>query len=326
MMRRLALAALVLVAAIVGGGWYWWQQQQARLPDYIAYGNGRIEADEIHVATKNGGRIEEVAVAEGDYVERGEIVARMDRAELEAALAQAQAETARAQESVAAAKAAIVQRESELKFAEQELGRTLKLLAQGNVSQQRADEQQAKRDIARAALDSARAQLTSAERSVDAADAETRRIQVQADDTVLIAPTAGRVLYRLAEPGEVLAAGGRVVTILNLASVHMSIFLPTQEAGRVLIGNDARIVLDAYSQFVIPARVTFVSPDAQFTPREVETQSERDKLMFRVKVSVPTELLLEHLDKVRTGLPGVAYVMLGSAATEWPEPLTIKLQ
>lgn len=325
MTRRHLIAGLVLVALAAGGGWYWWRQQQTQLPDDIAYGNGRIEADEIHVATKNGGRVEELTVEEGDYVERGQVIARMDRAELDAALAQSRAEAARARESVAAAKATIVQRQSELRFAEQELARTLKLLSQGNVSQQRADELQAKRDIARAGLDSARAQLTSAERAVDAAEAETRRIQVRIDDTVLTAPQAGRVLYRLAEPGEVLAAGGRVVTILNLASVHMTIFLPTREAGRVLIGNEARIVLDAYSQYVIPARVTFVSPDAQFTPREVETQSERDKLMFRVKVSVPTELLLEHLDKVRTGLPGVAYVRLGSAATGWPEPLETKL-
>jgi HlyD family secretion protein len=324
MIRRIAIAALILAAAAAGGGWYWWEELRTRLPDHIAAGNGRVEADEIHVATKNGGRVEEVAVEEGDYVERGQVVARLDRAEIEAAHARAEAETARSRESVVATRGIIVQRESELIFAEQELARTLKLLSQGNVSQQRADEQQARRDIARAALDTARAQLTSAERAVDAAEAEARRIQVQLDDTVLTAPQAGRVLYRLAEPGEVLGAGGRVVTILNLASVHMTIFLPTAQAGRVLIGNEARIVLDAYPQFVIPAQVSFVSPEAQFTPREVETRSEREKLMFRIKVAVPTELLLEHLDKVRTGLPGEAYVMLGTA-TGWPERLAVKL-
>jgi HlyD family secretion protein len=324
MIRRLAIAALIIAVAAAGGGWYWWNELRTRLPDHIAAGNGRIEADEIHVATKDGGRVEEVTVQEGDYVERGQVVARLDRAELEAAHAQAEAETARARESVVAARGVIVQRQSELKFAEQELGRTLKLLEQGNVSQQRADEQQAQRDIARAALDTARAQLTSAERAVEAAEAEVRRLQVRLDDTVLTAPEAGRVLYRLAEPGEVLGTGGRVVTILNLARVHMTIFLPTVQAGRVLIGNEARIVLDAYPQFVIPARVSFVSPEAQFTPREVETRSERDKLMFRIKVAVPTELLLEHLDKVRTGLPGEAYIMLGTA-TEWPEQLAVTL-
>lgn len=325
-MKRPLATALVLAGAVAVaiGGWTWWQQQQLRLPDFLATGNGRIEAEEIHVATRNGGRVVEIAVEEGDLVERGQILARMDTAELEAAHAQAEAETARARESVAAARATIVQRESELKFAEQELRRALLLLERGNVAQQRVDQTQLQRDTGRAALDSAKAQLTSAERAVDAASAEARRIQTQIDDAVLEAPQGGRVLYRLAEPGEVLAAGGRVVTILDLTDVHMTIFLPTAQAGRVLIGNEARIVLDAYPQYVIPARVTFLSPEAQFTPREVETRSEREKLMFRVKVSVPTELLLEHLDKVRTGLPGDAYVLLGTAM-DWPEQLAVKL-
>jgi HlyD family secretion protein len=317
------VAAAVVVAAVVGG-WYWWQQHQSRLPEHVAAGNGRIEAEEIHVATKNGGRVVEVAVDEGDLVERGQVLARMDTAELDASLARAEAEVARAHESVAAARATVVQRESELIFAEQELRRALLLLERGNVAQQRVDQMQSQRDAAHAALDAAKAQLTSAERAVDAAEAEARRIRTQIDDAVLVAPEGGRVLYRLAEPGEVLGAGGRVVTLLNLTDVHMTIFLPTAEAGRVLIGNEARIVLDAYPQYVIPARVTFVSPEAQFTPREVETRSERDKLMFRVKVSVPAELLLQHLDKVRTGLPGEAYVLLGTA-TEWPERLAVKL-
>jgi len=325
-MNRPTAALLVVLAAAIAGaiGWYWWNERQSRLPDHIAAGNGRIEADEIHVATKSAGRVVEIAVDEGDMVERGQVLARMDTAELEAARAHAEAEVARARESVAAARAMIVQRESELRFAELELRRGLQLLERGNVAQQRVDELQSRRDAARAALDSAKAQLASAERAVDAAGAEMRRIETQIDDATLTAPRTGRVLYRLAEPGEVLAAGGRVVTLLDLTDVHMTIFLPTAQAGRVLIGNEARIVLEAYPQYVIPARVSFVSPQAQFTPREVETRSEREKLMFRVEVSVPRELLEQHLDKVRTGLPGEAYVMLGTE-TDWPEWLTVNV-
>lgn len=324
---KLPLAAAVVLAAIAvvaAGGWYWWEQQQSRLPDHIAVGNGRIEADEVHVATKFAGRLDAVLVDEGDLVERGQVLAQMDTAELEAAYARAEAEVARAREAVAAARAAIVQRESELKFAEQELKRGLVLLERGNVAQQRVDQLQAQRDTMRAGRDAARAELLSAERAVDAAEAAARQIATQIKDATLTAPTGGRVLYRLAEPGEVLAAGGRVVTILNLTDVHMTIFLPTAQAGRVLIGNEARIVLDAYPEYVIPARVTFVSPEAQFTPRDVETRTEREKLMFRVKISVPQELLLQHLEKVRTGLPGDGYVLLGTA-TDWPDRLEVKL-
>lgn len=325
-MKRPFAAAVVLAAAaaLAAAGWYWWEQQQTRLPDHIAVGNGRIEADEIHVATKYAGRLDAVLADEGDLVERGQVLAQMDTAELEAAYAKAEAEIARAREAVAAARAAIVQRESELKFAAQELGRSLILLERGNVAQQRVDQLQAQRDTARAALDAARAELVSAERAVDAAEAAARQIATQIKDATLRAPVGGRVLYRLAEPGEVLAAGGRVVTILNLTDVHMTIFLPTAQAGRVLIGNEARIVLDAYPEYVIPARVTFVSPEAQFTPRDVETRTEREKLMFRVKLSVPQELLQQHLEKVRTGLPGDGYVILGTA-TDWPDRLEVKL-
>ncbi len=326
MKRPFAIAVLILAAAaaVALGGWYWWQQKQAQLPDTIAAGNGRIEAEEIQVATKNGGRVMEVTVGEGDLVERGQILARIDTAELDASRARADAQVAGARESVAAAQATVVQRESELRYIEQELTRALTLLSQGHVAQQRADQVTSQRDAARAALDAAKAQLASAERAVDAAEAEARRIQTQIDDAVLVSPEPGRVLYRLAEPGEVLGAGGRVVTILNLTDVRMTIFLPTDQAGRVLIGNEARIILDAYPQFVIPAKVTFVSPEAQFTPREVETRSERNKLMFRVKVSVPPDLLRQHLEKVRTGLPGEAYVLLGSAV-DWPDRLQVRL-
>jgi HlyD family secretion protein len=104
----------------------------------------------------------------------------------------------------------------------------------------------------------------------------------------------------------------------------MTIFLPTAQVGRVFIGSDARITLDAAPALVIPAKVSFVSAKAQFTPREVETRSEREKLMFRVKVKIDPALLLAHVEKVRTGLPGEAYVLLGSGAA-WPARFAVKL-
>jgi HlyD family secretion protein len=128
----------------------------------------------------------------------------------------------------------------------------------------------------------------------------------------------------LAEPGEVLAAGGKVLTILQLTDVYMTVFLPTTLAGRLHVGAEARIILDAVPQYVIPASVSFVAPRSQFTPKEVETKSERDKLMFRVKVKIAPELLTKYIERVRTGLPGVAYVRLDNAAP-WPENLQVKL-
>jgi HlyD family secretion protein len=127
----------------------------------------------------------------------------------------------------------------------------------------------------------------------------------------------------LANLGEVLGAGGKVFTMLDTGSVYMDVFLPTAEAGRAVVGSDARIVLDALPDRPIPAKVAFADPQAQFTPKAVETKSERDKLMFRVRMRVDPELLRRHADKVRSGLPGIAYVRL-DPKVEWPARLQPK--
>jgi HlyD family secretion protein len=150
-----------------------------------------------------------------------------------------------------------------------------------------------------------------------------QRLQTQIDDNSLRAPVMGRVLYRLARPGEVLAAGGKALTLVDLSEVYMEIFLPSQQAVRLSSGAPARIVLDGVN-VVIPATVGFVSPEAQFTPKQVETRSEREKLMFRVKVMVPQELVIKHIEKVKTGVRGVAYVRLDDAVS-WPAALESRL-
>jgi len=122
----------------------------------------------------------------------------------------------------------------------------------------------------------------------------------------------------------VLPAGGKVLTVIELTDVYMTIFLPTSLAGRLSIGAEARIIVDAVPQYVIPATVSFVAPRSQFTPKEVETKTEREKLMFRIKVKIDPELLRKHVQQVKTGLPGVAYVRL-DATTAWPEHLKVKL-
>jgi len=319
----LPLAVIVLIAA-GAAGYVWWRNHENDLPDYIASGNGRIEAEEVHVATKYAGRVAEVLVDEGDMVNAGQVLARMDTSELRAELAAAKATIAQTQESVAEARAQIIQRQSELKFAEQELARADALVKKGHISQQQADEKQTDRDIAAAALNAARARLASTEAAVAAAQADSDRIETQIADSTLTAPRNGRVQYRLAEPGEVLASGGRVVTLLDLTDVYMTIFLSTADIGRLLVGSEGRIILDAVPQYVIPASVSFISAEAQFTPREVETRSEREKLMFRVKVQIAPELLAKHINQVRTGLPGEAYVILDSHAA-WPERFAVNL-
>jgi HlyD family secretion protein len=147
---------------------------------------------------------------------------------------------------------------------------------------------------------------------------------VTLDESYLTTPIQGRVLYKLAQPGEVLGSGGNVFTVLDLTDVSMSIFVPTEQAGKIQVGSDARIILDAIPQYVIPAKVSFVAARTQFTPKAVETRSERDKLMFRVKVTIDPALLKAHLNEVKTGVPGSAYVLLDQQQ-DWPENLDVKL-
>ncbi|MGI9356949.1 MAG: HlyD family secretion protein [Rhizobiaceae bacterium] len=320
MALKTRIAVIVIAAAAGAGGYLYWQQQLvAQLPEGIASGNGRIEADQVDISTKIAGRVQEIVVKEGDMVRASQVVAKIDTAELDALLLSARAYVAQAESAVAAAETVIVQRRSELKLAEQNLERTAKLVKKGYDTREKLESRMNVMDTARATLDAAKASLTSAKRSVEAAEAEQMRIQTKIADCTLTSPVVGRVLYRLAEPGEVLGIGGKVLTLVNLAEIYMEIFLPSAQAHLVSVGSEARIKLDILD-VAIPAKVSFISPESQFTPKQVETRSERDKLMFRVKVRVPQELVNEYIDRVKTGVRGVAYVRLqGNLKPDWPD-------
>jgi HlyD family secretion protein len=177
---------------------------------------------------------------------------------------------------------------------------------------------------AQAAIEAAQAERAGAESTVAAREATVRRIDADIKDSVLSSPRDGRVQYRIAQPGEVLPPGGKVLNVIDLGDVYMTFFLPETTAGRVGMGTEARLVLDAAPQYVIPASVSFVASTAQFTPQTVETAEERQKLMFRVRAKIAPELLKKHLQQVKTGLPGVAWVRLDPKAS-WPRTLEIKV-
>ncbi|CAN7175523.1 HlyD family efflux transporter periplasmic adaptor subunit [Bosea sp. LjRoot9] len=293
------------------------------LPPGLAQANGRIEVERVDVATKTPGRIAEIRVREGDFIQKDAIVARMDVSDLLAQLAAAQASLRRAEVGIGKAKAELGSREAELKLHEVELRRALDL-GRNIMSQAEADKRLAQRDVAKAAVIGARAGVADAEAARDAAQAQVNLIQVNIDDMTLSAPVSGRVEYRLAQPGEVIAAGGRVVTLLDVSDVFMTIFLPTSEVGRVALGSDARIVLDAAPQYVVPASVSFVAGEAQFTPKYVETKNEREKLMYRVKLKIDPKLLDSYREYVKAGLTGTATVKVAADAA-FPEMLQLRL-
>lgn len=313
--------ALLLVVAGASVWWFYF-----RIPPLVGFasGNGRLEVQEIDVATKFPGRIAEVLVDEGDSVQVGQVVARMDTSSLNAQVREAEAQVQRAKQGKITAKAVIAQRRSETLLAERDLERARALYVNANISVKDYDRARSTMDTAKSAITQAEAQLAEAEAAIKASLAQSERIQADLKESVLTAPRSGRVQFRLAEPGEVLAAGGKVLTLIDPTDVYMTVFLPAAEAGKIALGAQARITLDAAPNLVIPAAVSFVADKAQFTPKEVETRSEREKLMFRIKVKIDPELVKGHEAQVKPGLPGVAYVQLDSSV-QWPPSLQTKL-
>lgn len=345
------LIPFAIAAVVVLAGYLVWDAMRHNGPgEGFVSGNGRIEATEIDIAAKLPGRVKAVLVNEGDFVKPDQLLANMQIDTLEAQLNEARAQhqqaisaeySAKAQVALresdkSAALAVVAQRDSELDAARRRFNRSNVLAKEGAMTMQELDDDRAQVRGAQATLAAAKAQVASAQAAIEAARAQARgaastvkaaeatiaRIQADITDSQLIAPRAGRVQYKVAQPGEVLGSGGKVLNMVDLSDVYMTFFLPEQAAGKVALGTEVRIVLDAAPGFVIPAKVSFVASTAQFTPKTVETQSERQKLMFRVKAQIPPDLLQKNITQVKTGLPGVAWVKLDPKIA-WPDNLAV---
>ena len=341
---------IILLVAVVAGGLFYRKHQKSleEANSLFASGNGRLEATEISISTKLAGRIDEIMVDEGDFVKENQPLVQMQLNVLNAQLAQAEAKKKQAitteasafaliqvrESEVAAANAAVAQKKSIMEGAQKRYGRTQSLHKKEVVSDQKFDDDEAEYLSAKAAYESSLAGVKQAEAAVSvakvdaegakaavlAADADIARIKADIDDSLLVSPRKGRIQYRIAQKGEVLSAGGRVLNLVDLTDIYMTFFLPERIAGKVKIGTEVRIVLDAIPEYPVPAAVSYVASTAQFTPKTVETQIERQKLMFRVKARIAPELLEQYIEYVKTGLPGVAWVKLDKDA-QWPENL-----
>lgn len=312
--RFFALALMTVLLA--AGGFGYWKSRHDRLPEGLSMGNGRLEATEVQIASKTPGRLAEVHVDEGDNVIKGQVLARMDTRTLEAQRNQAEAEVVRARQNLAATEANVQLRQSEQLLAHQELKRTQELFKRGYASAQIIDQQQARVDTANAAVNAARAQVSAATAAIGATLAQVAQLTSEIDDSTLRAPLDGVIQLRLAEPGEVLGAGGRVLLMIDPNDQYMNLYLPASVAGKLTVGDEARLLLDALPERPLPAKVSFVAAKSQFTPKEVETRDERQKLVFRVKVRLtqPGEM-----PQAKPGMPGAGYVR--TAPIDWPANL-----
>jgi HlyD family secretion protein len=324
-MRAPAILAAVAAVALAGGGYLYWNGQRgARAPTGFATANGRIEVERVDIAAKLPGRVAEIRVKEGDFVQKGATIAELDTAELRAQLAAANASVERAIANIGRAEAEVAIREAELHLAEVEMRRAAELEQRSAGTKAELERRTAQHLVAKAQILGARAAVADAKAAKDVAEAQVTQIKATLEDSVLRTPVSGRVEYKLVQTGEVIGAGGRVVTILDLTDVFMTIFLPTGDAGRVALESEARVVLDAAPSYVFPAIVSFVAAEAQFTPKAVETANEREKLMYRIKLAIDPQLLETYRDYVKVGLTGNAYVQMVASAV-WPDRLAPRL-
>ena len=294
------------------------------MPDGIVKTNGRLEATQVDVAAKYPGRLVDITVEEGSEVKAGQVLGRVSSPEYEAQLRAAQSNVERAKQAQIESGSQIDQKNAVLAAAKSDYDRGVELVGKQIITQQTFDQRKRNYESSQASVQGAIALRDQADAAIKSAQAEVERIESILHDLILVSPRTGRVQYQLARNGEVIAAGGKVLTILDLHDVYMTIFLPAASAAKLEVGGEARIILDPAPQYVVPASVSFVAADAQFTPKTVETAEEREKLMFRVKLKLDAEVLKQYSRRVKTGVRGLGIVRTNTA-TAWPDDLQVKL-
>lgn len=349
-MKQRILLWGVLIVIICGAFWLYnlIANRKPYDPESFVMGNGRLEATEVTISAKLAGRIEKIYVEEGDLVTNGQKLVEIQTDELradllkaKAALMEAEAAVKEAEITIAvkeaeaeAAKGTVAEKKSQLRGAENKERRfkstasgalpvteieDAETVVQSHKAQLLTAEASAKR--AEVEVESAKRRLEVVKATVEAQKAAIARIEVDIKDSTIVAKHDGRIQYRIAQLGEMVGSGAGILNLVDLTDVYMTLFIPEKLIGRIAQGAECRIVLDA-AQHPIPANISYVSSIAQFTPKTVETEVEREKLMFRVRARIPPELLKQYIEYARTGLPGVAYVQLDPEA-EWPDFLQL---
>ncbi len=312
--KRIIAVGIFLVLAGALAFHFFLGRDKDSLPDDIVQGNGRLEATEVDIATKLSGRLAEVLVEEGDLVEKGQIVARMDTSTLQAQLKQAEAEVARMKQVRLTTLSRVEGVRLKLSLAAKELARSKSLNEQGIVPQQQYDRDLTAKQALEAEYEVVKSSVSEADAAIVASIAQTERLQAEINDSMLKSPINGPVLSRLAEPGEVLPNGGKVLTIVDPTDIYMNVYLSEKYAGIIPLGGDAKVRLDAIPDKAFYSRVAYVSEKAQFTPKEVEAAEERQKLVFRVTVSFQDF----NDPRLKPGMPGIAYIRV-NPSVKWPE-------
>lgn len=308
---------LIVIVAVAGITWYAYRnfhQNQEMLHPKFYSTNGRLEATEIYVTSKLPGRIEKIFVKEGALVKKGDKLVQMQTDTLEAQKAVILAKIKVLKLELEMAQTMVKLKESTLTGAEKELKTQEALFRTGSATLSPYNAAKTSFYNAKAELEYTKINVLAAMGRLEEQKAELQCIEAELADSSLAAFYDGRIQYMLAHEGEVLAAGGRVMNLINLADSYVTFFLPAAIAGRVQIGTEVRLIFDAAPQYTINAHVTYIGPETPFTPQSAETQLDRDTFMFRIKASLNAEELQKYIPDVKIGIPGVVWVKLDPKA------------
>ena len=311
-MLKKVLPILIVLVLFVGLSLYFFKKQEK--PRGLLILHGRVEGKEINIGSKVQGRIIRLYKRESDPVKKGELLAELRPDEYLAMLYSAQKEVQAAEETVLMAQSYLLKYQANVEQAKKDLERYRALFQEGLVS---------KRDLEIAELNyiSALAELKVNERYAAQAKAKQssalqrlKEVEVYFRETKIYAPADGVILSRVAEEGEVVNPGQVIYNMVDLNKLYIKVYIPEPELGKVKLGQQARVYVDAYPDRYFNGTLTRVYEQAEFTPKNVETKDERVKLVFGAEVSVenPEGLL-------KPGMPADVVLKVDPKA-EWIKP------
>ncbi len=289
------------------------------LPAGILYGNGHIEGTEVAVSAEVSGQVVESRLQEGKVVAAGELLVRLDDADLKAKLAQAEAERAALQQTQTRLGIELETWRHHLATAREELARFRTLRQEGTISPHKLNEVEDRFRETEGRVHGLEAQQSETGARLEAAAQQVALFELQLDRTAIKAPVAGTLLSKAIESGE-LATPGRVVAVLvDLSRLELKIYIPERDLGKVALGDTARVRVDAFPERFFAATVSRIDQQAQFTPRDIHLPEERVRMVFGVT------LTLENLGGVlKPGMPADAWIRWDEATT-WPGNLVVPL-
>ncbi|HEY3874523.1 MAG TPA: efflux RND transporter periplasmic adaptor subunit [Candidatus Kapabacteria bacterium] len=320
-MRKYALLVTIAFALLTGCG-------EKENPNEIT-ASGTIEATDVNVAAKNSAQIVTLYIDDGTPVDSGSLIASQDRSALDIQLraAQAAVDQARAQltltkegsrtEDVQAAEQTVSQAEANRKLDADELERIRNLEAGGAATKDQLEQEEIKFRVSQSQLEESEANLekvrhiarpediSSALARVNQLEATRDGVQKQIDDSYITSPLKGMVTHKVAEQGELVPAGSTVATVTDLSSVYLMIYVTEEQLPHIKLGQKVDVAIDGMPNKTFQGSVTYISPEAEFTPKDIQTKDDRVKLVFGVKVEIPNPT-----GALKKGLPADAVVHL----------------